>query len=302
MKVKQLFLYNIEKEVASIDAALLLRMKFDGQEDVSEEEINCLLEQSELVQKLTRDYEENIFFNLFRLVCLSEIPYIQLLPYTQKVIHFVSERLSLAEGFSYTGEVDYIVPCYNAMLLEAYVRLGKAASQEAQNALQWIKQYQVFERNQLTQWKYEGICKHGGCMKATPCYIGIGKAVRALVIYAEFANHSDKEVEKLIEKGISYMLRHKMYQRLSNGAPISAHITDIMFPQSYMLSATDLVYIAGKQKLWTDPSTKALKGLIDAKADCKIDYIYRHKGYKAFGVKGKESEWIKYLFDSNLSV
>ena len=71
--------------------------------------------------------------------------------------------------------MNYIVPCYNAMLLEAFTRLGKADSQDVQNALGWIKEYQVFDRNQQTRWKYDGICKHGGCMKATPCYIGIGK-------------------------------------------------------------------------------------------------------------------------------
>lgn len=67
-------------------------------------------------------------------------------------------------------------------------------------------------------------------MNATPCYIGIGKAVRALITYAEFVEHSDEKVESLIKDGTHYMLRHNMYQRLRNQAPISTHITDIMFP------------------------------------------------------------------------
>lgn len=290
--------------VENIDTALLLRVKFDKGAVVLDEEINTLLEQSKVVQKLTKDFEENAFFNLFRLMCLSEIPFIERLPYTQKVLDFVSKHLSLAEGFSYTGNVSYIVPCYNAMLLEAYTRLGKAASKEAQNALNWIKQYQVFNRSQSTTWKHDGICKHGGCMHATPCYIGIGKTVRALLTYAEFTNHVDKEVEILIEKGTCYMLGHNMYQRLSNHEPISAHITDIMFPQAYMLTVTDLVYIAGKRRLWTDTGTHALKELLDNKAcgenSWKIDYVYSHKGYKAFDGRRKPSEWVGYIFHSSL--
>lgn len=284
-----------------MDTALQLRIKFDDKESLADNEIDLLLAESKVVQKLTSSYEENAFFNLFRLICLSEIPYAERLPYTQNVIAFISSHLSLPEGFSYTGNVDYIVPCYNAMLLEAYTRLGKAASQEVQNALKWIKQYQVFARSQTTSWKYDGICKHGGCMNAVPCYIGIGKTVRALITYAEYTNHSDKTVEALIEKGTEYMLRHNMYQRLSNHAPISAHITDIMFPQAYMLSLTDLVYIAGMAKLWSDTRTDALRDLIDHKAcDCskdkwKIDYVYSHKGYKAFDTKGKASEWISHI-------
>lgn len=192
------------------------------------------------------------------------------------------------------------------MLLEAYTRLGRADSKEAKNALRWIKQYQVFDRNQTTAWKHDGICKHGGCMKATPCYIGIGKTVRALITYAEFTNHRDKEVETLIGKGTSYMLRHNLYQRLSNRAPISAHITDIMFPQAYMLSVTDLVYIAGACSLWADPGTQALKELLDSKT-CgkwawKIDYSYSHKGYRSFGTKQRASDWIGYLYRTSLAL
>ena len=293
------------KEVTEMDTALLLRVKFDNAEPLSREEIDDLLAQSGVVQKLTEDYEENALFNLFRLICLSEIPYVERLPYTQKVMAYISDRLSLPDGFSYTGNVNDIVPCYNAMLLEAYTRLGQAASQEVQNALDWIKRYQVFDRNQSTTWKNSGICKHGGCMNAVPCYIGIGKTVRALITYAGFTGHTDKEVEVLIDKGTEYMLRHNLYQRLSNNAPISAHITDIMFPQAYMLTVTDLVYIAGKRKLWGDTRAHALKGLLDRKAcdaDCwKIDYIYSHKGYKAFEGKRKASEWIGYVFRSSLS-
>lgn len=285
-----------------MDTALILRMKYDSGEHMEDSEITSLLEKSETVAKLTKDYEENSFFNLFRLICLAEIPFIERLPYTQKVLDYVTGHLAVEEGFSYTGETDYIVPCYNAMLLEAYTRLGRADSREVKNALEWVKRYQVFGRNQITTWKHGGICRHGGCMNSVPCYIGIGKTVRALLTYAEYTDHSDSEVEALIKNGTSYMLSHNMYQRLSNRAPISPHITDIMFPQAYMLSLTDLAYIAGKAELWTDPGTLALRELIDGKAcgetGWKIDYIYSHKGYKGFSSRRKVSDWVGYIFKS----
>ncbi len=58
-----------------MDSALQLRVKFDTNKLVAENEIKSSLEQSKVVQKLTSDYEENAFFNLFRLMCLSDIPY-----------------------------------------------------------------------------------------------------------------------------------------------------------------------------------------------------------------------------------
>ena len=283
-----------------MDTALSLRMSFDKGEKLDSSEISRLLEESQVIGKLTKDYEETPLFTIFRLVCLSEIPYCERLPYTQKLLDWCDKNLATPEGFSYTGKVDGIVPCYNALLLEAYTRLGKSDSLEVGNALNWIKHYQVFERNNETSWSYDGICKHGGCMKATPCYIGIGKTVRALITYAEYTNHRDLEVESLIEKGTSYMLKHHYYQRLSNQAPISAHITDIMFPQAYMLSLTDLVYIVNKQSLWNGERVNALKKLVRSKIGKENtignDYIYSHKGYKSFDGKKKSSEWNSYLF------
>lgn len=70
--------------VENIDTALLLRVKFDKGAVVLDEEINTLLEQSKVVQKLTKDFEENAFFNLFRLMCLSEIPFIERFPIRRK--------------------------------------------------------------------------------------------------------------------------------------------------------------------------------------------------------------------------
>lgn len=293
------------KGVVGMDSALILRIKFDKGVPLSSQEIDTLLAQSKIVARLTKDYEETALFNLFRLLCLSEIPYAERLPYTQQVLAYISAHLAQPEGFSFTGRTQDIVPCYNALLLEAYARLGQVASVEVQNALHWIKQYQVFERNQSTTWKYDGISKHGGCMKATPCFIGIGKTVRALITYADFIKYTDWQVETLIDKGMAYLLQHNLYQRLSNQAPISAHITDIMFPQAYMLTITDLVYIVGKRRLWTDSRTQALQDLLADKAEPNggwtIEYIYGHKGYKAFDSKRKTSEWIHYLFCSSLS-
>ena len=37
-------------------------------------------------------------------------------------------------------------------------------------------------------------------MKATPCYIGIGKTVRALITYAKYIKNADSHVEQLIEQ------------------------------------------------------------------------------------------------------
>jgi len=221
------------------------------------------------------------------------------------MIDHINRNIATTEGFSCLGGVKEIVPCYNAMLLEAYCRLGLAASKEAQAALSWIEQYQLFERNQTTSWPHKGICKHGGCLGKTPCYIGIGKTVRALVTYSECAKQENQKVENLLMQGSCYMLRHKMFQRLLDNRPISPHITDIMFPQSYALSLVDLAYIVGKRQLAAEENSSDLLHLLREKqittGQWKIDYLYSYKGYIGFETRRKASEWISALIPIWLS-
>ena len=283
-----------------MEAALQLRLMIEKKEEISEAEIDRMLADSLLVSKLTQEYEPKHLFNIFKLVGLSEIPFIERLPYTQKVLRFINKNCATELGFSYTGKIADIVPCYNAMLFEAYTRMGLHESEQAQAALTWIKNYQLFARNLQTAWTGTGICKHGGCLNATPCYIGIGKTVRALITYGEYTNHRDPEVEDLIEKGLSYMLKHQMFLRLSEAIPISKHITDSAFPQSYALTATDLVYIVGKRKKTTNHQVEKFMDLINKKQleknQWKIDYIYKYKGYLSFESRRGPSEWLSQLY------
>jgi hypothetical protein len=283
-----------------MDTALELRIAHENHLFINRDEISHQLGRSKLVAKLTADFVEHPLFAVFRIMGLSEVPCAETLPYTKHLIDYINQYIATPEGFSCLGGMEEIVPCYNAMLLEAYCRLGMSDTKEALRALTWIKRYQLFERDQKTTWPYKGVCKHGGCLGKTPCYIGIGKTVRALVTYSECTNHADKAVEDLLVLGTLYMLRHKMYQRLTDGKPISAHITDIMIPQSYALSLTDLVYIASKRQLASEPDCAPLLHLLQEKQTAhhqwKIDSLYSYKGYVAFEGRRKASEWISALF------
>lgn len=281
-----------------MDSALVLRMKVDQNKEISDP--FDYLDHSDIIKNYAKMTKLKPLGKIFALIGLAEIPYAEKLPITQELLAFVNQNLSTSEGFSFTGKLEEIVPCYNAMLFEAYCRLGLGKSSEAQNALQWIKQYQVFDRQQKTTWPHKGICKFGGCMMRVPCYIGIGKTMRALLTYQEKVDPHDEKVNALIEQGVDYMLQHNLYQRLSTGHPISPHITESMFPQSYVLSLTDLMYIIEKSQYTTDPRAHDLLQLIHQKktktGGWKIDYIYNYAGYLPFENRRKDSEWITYLY------
>lgn len=281
-----------------MDRVLELRMKVKKKETI--EDPLDYLNHSEIIKKYSQLTQLKPLGKIFALVGLAEIPYAEKLTLTQELLAFVNQYLATPEGFAFTGKLEEIVPCYNAMLFEAYCRLGLGKSDAAQNALDWIKQYQVFDRQQKTPWPHKGICKFGGCMRTVPCYIGIGKTVRALLTYQEKVDQQDEKVNALIHQGVEYMLQHNLYRRLSNGQPISPHITESMFPQSYVLSLTDLVYILQKSQCSTDPRTQDLLQLIQQKqtktGGWKIEYIYKYAGYLPFNDRRKDSEWLTYLY------
>ncbi|THB60377.1 hypothetical protein ESZ54_10815 [Vagococcus silagei] len=269
--------------------------------------INCqttvqMIEKSKIVKKITSETDLNTLGKIYKILALSEIPFAAELAYTKKLINEINTEISTVEGFSYTGKVEDIVPCYNAMLLGAYCRLGLGHTQEAQKALNWIKKYQVFQRNQLTRWSHKGICKHGGCLNAVTCYIGIGKSIKGLLIYRDLVSQNDCDVNQLIDQGIDYMLKHQMYLRLSENVPISPHITDSIFPETYPLSLTDLVEIVGRAQLKNRIEVQPLLNLIESKKTVdggwKVDYRYHYQGYMPFETRRKDSEWLAYFYNN----
>lgn len=286
-----------------MDTAFILKQKINNGENVANP--ITFLENSEIVQKYYHLKNLTDLGKIFALIGLAEIPYSNELEKTKELVSFVNEQIATSKGFSYTRNVQDIVPCYNAMLLEAYCRLGLGETKEAQVALNWIKQYQLFERNKTTNWQESGICKHGGCLKKTPCYIGIGKTIRALIAYQETVDGNDEEVETLLVRGTNYMLKQEMYKRLTNGQPISAHITENMFPQSYVLSLTDIIYITGKRSLWNSKSTMNLKKLVTTKKTrkqgWKNEFIYKYNGYVSFDTRRNESPRITDLIISSIN-
>ena len=64
-----------------------------------------LLKESKLVEKLTEIMKTVPSLIFFRLICLSEIPFIEQLPYTQKIIDFISNNLAADEGFHIMDKV-----------------------------------------------------------------------------------------------------------------------------------------------------------------------------------------------------
>lgn len=286
-----------------MDTALELKIGIDNGEQFSDKEILDKLQESELVAELTTDLPEKPIAIVWRLICISEIPFSNKLDYTQKLIDIVYEKLATPFGFSLSGDEKMFLPCYNAMIVSALCRLDRANDQQVRNAIEWINTNQPMQKNvkvELPNFKFD---KYGGCFKNTPCYIGLAKSVFALRDFKEQTNET--KYDKQLNKGTEYILDHNFFKRLSKNEPITNHITDISFPETYHLNVVELLRFASKSNLLQDKNSADLINHINKKQNkdgkWKNNFNYKADGYVIFDKGKKESEWTTHIIKQALT-
>lgn len=285
-----------------MDTALLLKIKMDEGEKVSEKEALLKLEQSKLVAKLTKELVDKPLFYVWRIIALSEIPEAKHLDYTKNLIDRIYEKLSTPFGFSLSGDEKMFLPCYNAMLISALCRLGRANDIQVKNAVKWINTFQPMERNISVNIPNFNFNRFGGCYNKTPCYIGLAKSVIALFNYRK--ETGDETVNQKLEQGIEYLLNHQLIMRLSKEKPITHHILDISFPESYHLNIVELIRFASEAGLLkdkrTDKAGQILESIKNKDGGWKVNYRYKADGYTVFDTGRKSGEWVTYIINKSL--
>ena len=285
-----------------MDTALELKIGIDNGQFFSGKHIIDKLQKSELVAELTSDLPEKPLAIVWRLICLSEIPFSNKLDYTQKLVDRVYEKLATPFGFSLSGDEKMFLPCYNAMIVSALCRLERAKDQQVRNAVEWINRNQPMQNGkkvEIPNFKFE---KYGGCFEKTPCYIGLAKSVFALRDFKEQTN--EIKYDKQLEKGTTYILEHNFFKRLSKDEPITKHITDISFPETYHLNSVELLRFANKTNLMQHKNTNDLINHINKRrtknGKWKNNFTYKADGYINFDKGNNSSEWTTYVIKNAL--
>lgn len=276
-----------------MDTALELKTGIDNGQNFSDNQIIEKLQHSELVKELTADLPGKPLSLVWRLICISEIPFSDQLDYTQKLIDKVYEKLGTPFGFSLSGDEKIFLPCYNAMIAFALCRLGRANDRQVHNALEWINNNQPMQKGQKVEIPGFNFDKYGGCFKKTPCYIGLVKSVFALQNFKE--QTGETKYDNKLKQGTAYILEHRFFKRLSKDKPITQHITDISFPESYHLNIVELLRFASRSNLIENSLTADLTDYIEKQqtkdGKWKNNFKYKAGGYIVFDKNKKESEW-----------
>ena len=290
-----------------MDTALVLKQKFDRGEIKNYKQAAGYLKKSGVVQDLLGDFDETILNLLGRLAKISEIPFTYKL---ERVQTWVTElaRLSYCEdGFSVTGKSDDILSCYNSMITSVLIRMKYTEVERITKGIEWILKYQNVERGLENKWSGSRILKYGGCMKSTPCYIGVVKAMIALSDFKKQDYYKpDKKLEQKLNEGLDYILEHQIYKRRSNGRAITKDITKLTYPFSYKTNLLEILRLLQDNKLDLDLRSEPAKEYLRSKRQkagfWKVNSTYLPAGWVPIDRPKEPGEWISYEIEKVLNV
>ncbi|MDU1906213.1 MAG: hypothetical protein E6772_15695 [Dysgonomonas sp.] len=292
-------------QTTDIDTAFILKREYDkGQMDnyhVAEK----YLEKSLLVAQLLDSDNFDALSLLYRLTELSEIPFTYEIPKVKVWLQTLVDMTFCGEGFSLTKNTDYILSCYNSMITSILIKLQYAETNKIEKGIEWILNYQHTKRGQKNNWKGTGVLKYGGCMKSTPCYIGVVKAMIALSDYRKQKSYLPNIVlEEKLNEGLEYILSHAVYKRLSTDAPITKDIVKLTYPFSYKVNILEILRLLNDNELLHDKRCDSAKEYLISKKK-KIGMwhpssIYTHKDWQPFDRVGKPGVWLSHEIEKLL--
>lgn len=267
-----------------MDSALLLKIESDKGHISNYETAKDLLTQSDLLkQLLTDNFQMEAYQLMNRLNELSEIPFTQHIPKVKEWLKILNKLVACDDGFSLTKQNDYILSCYNGMLTSLFLRMEHSNKTEIQQGINWIMKYQKFERNSQTTWKGSGIKRYGGCLKSTPCYIGIVKSVIALSDYRKSVHYQfDQVIEDKFIQGVNYIMDQHIYIRKSINAPITEYIVSISYPFTWKTNIIEILRVLKSNNLINDPRCNLAREYLKSKQK-NDEYWYANGGYKPKG-------------------
>lgn len=296
--------------MVQIDPALTLKKEFDQGTEFSIEEAQKILNKSGLVNKLLTKPKQRpgTFVGLrayeWRLLELSEIPYTYTLDTVKEWLAMLIEKSYIKEGFSLTGDKDGLLSCHNSMITTILMKMNYDDKALIDAGINWIIKYQSTSRGEECAWPGKDLySKFGGCMKKTPCYYGVVKAMVALTEYKKRFAASQEILDKLAQ-GLEYILAHKVYKRLSTGEPIEPSMIENFYPYPYKSNVIEILSLLKANGLLGDKRCSDAIDILRQKRRndgfWQADTSYMKAAWVDFDEPKKPGPWISYVIGSIL--
>jgi hypothetical protein len=287
-----------------MDTALALKIKIADHSITSFKEAKPYLEKSVVFQHLLEEIEDTALHLLHRLIQLAEIPYSHEFEKVQKWRDDLARLTFCGEGFSLTGKKEDVLACYNAMITTVLIKFDYPEMEQIEKGIAWILNYQNVERAQINKWEGKGIQKYGGCMKSTPCFIGVAKSMITLTTFKKKSTQTNPALDEKLKKGLEYILEHAVYKRKSTDKPITKEITKLVYPFTYKTNIIELLRLLSDNDCLDDERTSAAKELLYKKQKkdgfWRSNAFYKPKYWVDFDKTGDKAEWLSFEITNSI--
>ncbi len=290
-----------------MDSTLILKKKYDSGEIIDFSEASEYLTQSKLLNCLLEDFEFDVLNLLNRLTEIAEIPFAYKIPKVQDWVEKLVQLSYCGEGFSILGKRDDILSCYNAMITSILIQMHYHDKEKVESGINWILEYQNIERGTENKWNGTRILKYGGCMKSTPCYIGIVKAMIALSDYKNTSEFmTNEKVNSKLYRGLEYVLSHQVFLSQSDSKPVTKDITKLTYPFSYKTNIIEILRLLKQNDLLSDSRCEIAIGYLKKKQQkagyWKINSSYLPKYWVQFDKTKEPGLWVTHEIEKLLNL
>jgi hypothetical protein len=192
------------------------------------------------------------------------------------------------------GRYSGVLPCLTGNMVWSLIRLGLLADPRVQRGIDWIVKYQRFDDGEAYPpkiWPYE---KATSCFGKHSCHMGVVKSLKAL---AEIpAEKRSKTVNDTIERGIEYMLKHRIHKRSHNLSKVSKPgWLKFGFPLMYQTDVLEILGILTSLGCKDERMQEAVD-LVIAKQDeqgrWNLENTFNGRFQTNIEQKGSNSKWI----------
>lgn len=287
------------------DTALVLKKRYENGEDIDVNEAKKLLGQSDLIKKLLTDPQQKLdsFTGIrsyeWRLLELSEIPFIFTIDKVEEWERLLVQKTLVSHGYSLTGNENGLLACHNAMITTILIKMEYKNKDAIDTGINWILNYQNVERGQECKWGGEDLFnKFGGCMKSTPCYYGVIKSMIALTNY-KIKFGGNKTLNKKLDQGLEYILKHRVFHRLSSNIPIEPSIIENFYPYTYKSNIIEILSLLKANNLLENERCNEAKKILKDK-QCSDGFwqaktSFMKNAWIEFDELNKPGHWISYI-------
>jgi hypothetical protein len=192
------------------------------------------------------------------------------------------------------GKHSGVIPCLTGNILWSLIRFGYLNDPRVKKGIKWITTYQRFDdkvKEAPTGWPYD---TWKNCWGRHTCHMGVVKAMKALAEITK--SRRTKAVNRTIEEGAEYLLKHHIFKRSRNLEKVSKpQWLKFGFPLMYQSDALEVMEILTRLGYRDDRMQEALNLIIskqDKEGRWNLENTFNGRYLVSIEQKDKTSKWI----------